>query len=55
MATLSAAEKADIAAELRVVASWVQGPRRTKVLALAARIEGEEVETPDGAPAQDNA
>lgn len=49
MATLSAADKASIAAEIRVVATWVDGPRRRRVLALADRIEGVEDEAPEAA------
>jgi hypothetical protein len=42
MATLSQARKEEIAKELKIVATWVAGPRQTKVLALAAEIIGED-------------
>ena len=42
MATLSQARKAEIAEELKVIATWVAGPRKAKVLALAAEITGED-------------
>lgn len=47
MASLSASEKEEIAKELETVATWVHGPRQAKVKALAARIRGEEPETPE--------
>lgn len=44
MASLTAKDKGEIAEELRVIATWVGGPRTKKVLALAARIEGLDAE-----------
>lgn len=50
MATLSASDKEEIAAELDRVATWVHGPRQAKVKALAARVRGEEEEPPAPPP-----
>ncbi len=47
MASLSQARKAEIAKELKTVATWVSGPRKSKVLALAAEIEGVDDDTAD--------
>lgn len=46
MAAISQARKQEIAQELRVAATWVGGPRQTKLLALAAEIAGESFEDP---------
>lgn len=50
MATLSQSRKQEIADELKIVATWVAGPRQAKVLALAAEIAGDKDEEPS-APA----
>lgn len=40
MASLTQDVKEELAKELEVVATWVEGPRKTKALALAHRIRG---------------
>lgn len=40
MATLSQGRKDELAKELEKVATWVQGPRRAKVLAIAEELRG---------------
>jgi hypothetical protein len=40
MGSLSATDKEEIVAELKVVASWLNGVHRNKVLALADRVAG---------------
>lgn len=45
MASLSQARKSEIAKELKTVATWVSGPRKARVLALAAEIEGVDDDT----------
>ena len=50
MASLSAQDKEEIAAELDVISTWVQGPRRLKIQDLAKRIRGESEPEPDPGP-----
>ena len=44
MAALTQKRKAELAQDIRVLASWLGGPREVKALAIAAELEGADPE-----------